>query len=246
MPLPTSPLVSRILATLPSGSATQDAFGLTVVPLAVRRKLGRPPPRLVFGELEPAHPAGLAATNRTTRTAIVRFGQRVRGGMIDRAVTASTPVFPGATAVVPVEPLSPGWWREGEQITAATLPPALIALLVLAGSDRYGLRSIARTALWEAYRQLSGRHVSDGLGGWLLMKGGRLLAAHLLGPDGQPPSEDGAAVEAYPLGLVRKALAEGSGDGAIQIVSRDAGIAEVWVVRASPQLADAVLAVAAG
>lgn len=243
MPLPTSPLVSRILAALPTASARQDTFGLTVVPLAVRSGLSRPPTRLVFRELEPADPTGLAATNRTSRPVIVRFGQRVRGGMTDRAVSAPTPVCPGASAVVPVEPLTAGWWREGEPTRADALPPALTALLVLAASDRPVLRSIARTALWEAYRQLPGRQVTARRGGWLLMQGGRLLAAHLGGPGG-PPSEDGAVVDAHPLGLVRQALAEGSGDGVIQIVSRDADASEVWLVRASPHLAEAVLTVA--
>lgn len=244
MPLPTSSLVSRILAAIPPGSAKQDGFGLTVVPLEVRGGLSRPPPRLVFRELEPAHPDSLVATNRTTRGGIARFGQRVCGGMTDRAVTASTAVLPGTTEVVPVEPLSPSWWRERESTTADALPPALTALLVLAASDRPGLRSVARTALWETYRQLSRRRLPDGRGGWLLMQGERLLAAHLVGPDGEPPPKGGALVGAHPLSLVRDALADGAGGGVIQIVSRDADVAEVWLVSASPHLAEAVLAVA--
>ena len=237
-------LVSRALATAIAGPPRLDAFGLTVVRLTVGT-VGRMPlasPSLVYRELEPPDPTLVAATNHARFTAAAQFGQLLVGGMAQRVVTVTTPLPTSETVVVPVGALSPRWWDQGRPRLAGQLQPALQALLRLATSDRPGLRSIARTTLWEAHRHPTGRRAEGSGDGWALFYGSTLLAIHLTGPLAEATPRDTPPSDATSLRMIRQALAEAPGaDHVAHAVQLDGNLLEVSVVRASMELPETVL-----
>jgi hypothetical protein len=237
-------LVSRALATAIAGPPRLDAFGLTVVRLTVGTvgPLPLASPGLVYRELVPPDPTRVAVTNHARFTGAAQFGQLLVGGMADRVVTVSTPLRPGETVVVPVAAVSPRWWDQGRARLAGQLQPAPLALLLLATSDRPGLRSIARTTLWEAYRHPTGRRAEGSGDGWALFYGSTLLAIHLTGPLAEATPRDTPPSDATSLRMIRQALAEAPGaDHVAHAVQLDGNLLEVSVVRASMELPETVL-----
>lgn len=224
-----SGFVHRILAAASTSPPSADEFGLTVVPLNLAPVPTQPPPRWRCQELEPPSPNALAAINPTRHAVVAPLAQLVTGGMTDRAIAVSTTIPPGRTATVPVEPLSPRWWYGGSPTLAGGLSAALTALVVLATSDRPGLRSIARTALWEGYRRPASHTVVGGSGGWALFQGRTLLAAHLLAPADLRAPEASPTAESSSMSLRSRELAA-TGDDIVHVVHRHADLIEVLLV----------------
>ncbi len=244
MPQSARLLVSRALGTATAGPPQLDAFGLTVVRLTVGTvgPLPLASPGLVYRELVPPDPTLVVVTNHARLIAAAQFGQLLIGGMAERVVTVTTALPPNATVVVPVAALSPRWWDQGRPRLAGQLQPALLALFRLAISDRPGLRSIARTTLWEAYRHSTGRRAVRCGDGWVLFHGSTLLAIHLMFPLGAGTSTDTSPSDATSLRMIRRALAEArSGDHVAHAVQLDGDLLEVSVVRASLELPETVL-----
>jgi hypothetical protein len=237
-------LVSRALATAIAGPPRLDAFGLTVVRLTVGTvgPLPLASPGLVYRELMPPDPTRVAVTNHARLIATAQFGQLLIGGMAERVVTVTTPLPPSETVVVSVGALSPRWWDQGRPRLAGQLQPALLALLRLATSDRPGLRSIAHTTLWEAFRHSTGRREERCGDGWALLHGSTLLAIHLTVPLAAATPRDTSSSDATSLRMIRRALAEApGGDHVAHAVQLDGDLLEVSVVRASLELPETVL-----
>ncbi len=244
MPHRPPPPALRLAAGRAPSAIRVDAYGLTLVDLGPSHSARRPAPPLLLGELDPPRPGGLAAVNPSGRPVTLTPGRLVTGGMSDRAVAAAVVVRPGMTSVVPVEPLSARWWPAGPPRAGGRLPPPLTALLILAGHGGAGLRSIARTALWDAYRRHPAPDRIDRASGWLLLRGRTVLAAHLVGePVPQPPTTSAAAPGPPPGDLGAGAAA---GPGMVRLRQGSGREARTWLVRISAELADLVLAGAAG
>jgi hypothetical protein len=243
LPQSTRLLVSRALPAATAGPPRLDAFGLTVVRLTVGTvgPLPLASPGLVYRELVPPDPTLVAVTNHARFIAAARFGQLLVGGMAERVVTVSTPLPPSETVVVPVAALSPRWWDQGRPRLAGQLQPAL-ALFRLATSDRPGLRSIAHTTLWEAYRHPRGRRAERSGDGWMLFHGSTLLAMHVMVRLGAAKSRDTPPSNATSMRLIRRALSEApAGDHVGHAVQLDGDLLEASVVRASLELPETVL-----
>jgi hypothetical protein len=231
---PSPPLLDRILPSLDLGIPTAGGFGLTVIPVGHRALPNRSPPGMIFGERDPPQPTEIIAGNPTRRTIVVPLGQVVSGGMADRAVATTVAIPPGGTAVLPVEPLSAQWWDAGVMGTAGELSSVLSALLIMARRGRPGLRSTARTALWAAYRH--GGDVPPPHGGWVLVRGSRVVALHLTVSSRLPSREaDSPATRSLPLG---RSLSAGADAELVRHVVRHGRWTELWLVRASPELPD--------
>lgn len=244
MPQSIQLLVSRALATAIAGPPRLDAFGLTVVRLTVGTvgPLHLASPGLVYRELAPPDPTRVAVTNHARFIATAQFGQVLIGGMAERVVSVTTPLPPSETVVVPVGALSPRWWDQGRPRLAGQLQPALLALLRLATSDRPGLRSIARTTLWEACRHSTGRREEWSGDGWVLFHGSTPLAIHLTVPLAAATPRDTSSSDATSLRMIRRALAEApGGDHVAHAVHLDGDLLEVSVVRVSLELPETVL-----
>ena len=240
MPHRPPPPALRLVAGRAPPAIRVDAYGLTLVHLGPAHSARRPPPPLLLGELDPPRPGGLAAVNPSGRPVTLTPGRLVTGGMSDRAVAAAVVVRPGTTSVVPVEPLSARWWPAGPPQADGRLPPALTALLVLAGHGGAGLRSIARTALWDGYRRHPAPDRIDHASGWLLLRGRTVLAAHLVGvPAPWPPATPAVSPCLPPGDLGTGADAD---PGLVRLSHGDGREARTWLVRASAELADLVLA----
>lgn len=242
MPHPTSPPALRVPAAPASGTTSVDPFGLTIVHLGPPLPGGPPPSQPLCSELDPPRPGALAAANPSGRRVALGVGQLVTGGMADRAVSAPVVLLPGTTSIVATEPLSSRWWPAGPPQAGGQLPPALTSLVILACHGATGLRSIARTALWEAYRRHGSPEDTDRPSGWLLLRGRTVLAARLVGgraprwlPTWPPPRISGVSRG--------NLLREGDAGTTVVRLSQQRGrrIA-TWLVRVSPELADAVLA----
>jgi hypothetical protein len=235
-------LPAGLRAGLASGTQRQDQFGLTVVTVGVGTPPTRPPPLPHFSELDPPDPGALVATNPGTWPVTVSVGQMVAGLMADRAVTTLVILPAGATMIVPVEPLSARWWQQGRQPSrAGRLPPALAALLILAGEGSAGLRSVARTALWEGYRRQGVDTEVGAQSAWVLLRGRTPLAAHLVLRRGlelepEPRPQQSSSASPAPLGQPG-----GAECGVVRLAHRRGSFVEVWVVRASLDLPDAVI-----
>jgi hypothetical protein len=239
MPHTTLSPAPRAVAALAPGAVATDQFGLTIVALGPRGSATRPPP--LFSELDPPDPGTLVAANPTPRVAELSVGDTLVGGMSDRAVVRGLVVPARATALVPVEPLSARWWPSHPPQLGAPLSPTLTALLILARQCGSGLRSIARTALWEGYRRQQVTDDVRGPYGWVLLARDAVLAAHLVQsrirwPAATPPPPG------TPPPSPTQHLQEGDADAAvIQLTDAQGRRIEVWLVRASPELPDAVL-----
>ena len=244
MSQPVPPDALHSLAALSSKTPGPDRFGLTILPLRLGNPPSRSPPSPCFSELDPPQPNSLIVANTSARMIVMPLGRLVLGGMADRALTAALTLPPGAAGIVPVEPLAARWWPAGGPRSAGRLPPALVALLILATHAGAGLRSVSRTALWEGYRRR--RPAEDGASpaNWVLLRGRNVLAAHLLGrvenlwmvpatPEAIPPP-----IHAVPP--------EGEGGDVVRLVHAHEDGFEVWWVRATWQLPTAVLGDAAG
>jgi hypothetical protein len=170
------------------------------------------------------------------------FGQRLTGGMADRVVATTMAMPPGEAAIIPVAPLKPRWWDEGPLQFHGRLLPTPLALLLLAASDRIGLRSLARTALWETCREPSEDDAVEDQDGWALFDGSTLLAAHLMVPRAGSSPAPAPPPEPPSSALVRRALAEAARDARVvwSVVSHP-DLIELSVVRASLTLPDAIL-----
>jgi hypothetical protein len=170
------------------------------------------------------------------------FGQRLTGGMANRVVVTTTAIPRGEDAIIPVAPIEPRWWDEGQLQLRGEIPPTLFALLQLAESDWIGLRSLARTALWEACREHFGDDAAAEQDGWALLDGPTLLAAHLRLPPAVPSPAPAPLQDPHSSALVRRALAEASRDGRVawSVVSHP-DLIELSLVRASLSLPEAIL-----
>ena len=170
------------------------------------------------------------------------FGQRLLGGMADRVVVTHSAIPEGENAIIPVAPLEPRWWDEGPLRLGGRLPPTPWALLQLAASDWVGLRSLARTALWEACRDPHGDETAAEQGGWALFDGPTLLAAYLMIPPKVPSAAPAPLQDPHSSALVRRALAEAARDARVawSVVSHP-DLTELSAVRASLTLPDAIL-----
>jgi hypothetical protein len=171
------------------------------------------------------------------------FGQRLTGGMANRVVVTTAAIPRAEAIIVPVTPLEPRWWDEGPLRVRGQLPPALLALLQLARSERTGLRSVAGTALWEGCRASSDDDPAVTQHGWVLLDGPVLLAARLMVPvavtslraRGQSPDPPG-------LALVRRALSDAEQDDRVAWSARPLGrLIDLTMVRASLTLPNAML-----
>jgi hypothetical protein len=231
----------RAVAAPASGTVATDQFGLTIVQLSPRGPATRPPPPPLFSELDPPDPGTLVAANPTPRVAGLALGDTLVGGMSDRAVVEALVLPPGASAVVAVEPLSARWWPGHLPQPGPPLSPALTALLILARQGGRGLRSIARTALWEGYRRREVTGDVRGPYGWVLLGSHTVLAAHLVQsrirwPPAAPRPRGTPATP--PTHLPQEDDAD---TGVVQLTHSHGRRIEVWLVRASPELPDAVL-----
>jgi hypothetical protein len=170
------------------------------------------------------------------------FGQRLLGGMADRVVVTHSAIPDGANAIISVAALEPRWWDEGPLRLGGRLPPTLLALLQLAASDWFGLRSVAHTALWEACRELPGDGAAAEQDGWALLEGPTLLAAYLTGPPEVASAAPAPPQDPHSSALVHRALAEAAQDARVawSTVSHFDFI-ELSAVRASRSLPEAIL-----
>lgn len=245
MPPTSPPLLDGILTSPPSAIPASDSFGLTLLPVGPVSVPTRSPPEVVYAELDPPAPTRILANNPTRRGVVIRLGQVVAGGMADRALTTSVTIAPRATSVVPVEPLSSRWWDAGVMRGGDELPPALSALLILAGRAGPGLRCIARTVLWTACPQRD-RDLTPPRGDWVLLDGARVLALHLV--RGMPAlrARRAARWPAEPGGtLLRAGPGDAGGEVIRHVVSHVSGT-ELWLVRASLDLPDLILGAVPG
>jgi hypothetical protein len=170
------------------------------------------------------------------------FGQRLLGGMADRVVVTHSAVSEGENAIIPVAPLEPRWWDEGPLRLGGRLPPTVLALVQLAASDWIGLRSLARTALWETCRERPGDETAAEQSGWALLDGPTLLAAYLMVPSDVSSAAPTPLDDPHSSALVRRALDEAARDARVawSVVSHP-DLTELSVVRASLSLPDAIL-----
>jgi hypothetical protein len=238
-------LSTRLLSAISAGSPERDGFGLTVIPLQVRgADAGRPQlaEPLAARELQVPEPRNVVMASAAGAAGLATFGQRLTGGMADRVVMATSAIPRGQNAIIPVAPLEPRWWDEGPLRLRGQLSPTLVALLQLAASDWIGLRSLARTALWEACRGSCDGALVAVPDSWALFDGRTLLAGRLMlapavssrAPDSPPDPHSSA--------LVRRALAEAAEGArfAWSAVSHP-DLTELSMVRASLILPEAIL-----
>jgi hypothetical protein len=234
-----------LLGAVIAGRPRRDRYGLTVIPLQVR---GADPARrrdvlpLIVRELQPPTPEAVIMNDAQGRGGAAIFGQRLLGGMADRVVVTHSAIPEGDNAIIPVAALEPRWWDEGPLRLGGRLPPTLLALVQLAASDWTGLRSLARTALWEAYRERPGDEAAAEQGGWALLDGPTLLAAYLLVPPDVSSAAPTPLDDPHSSTLVRRALDEAARDARVawSAVSHP-DLTELSVVRASLSLPDAIL-----
>ena len=241
-------LSPRLLGSISAGPPRRDRFGLTVIPLQVRgadsaRRRYVPP--LIVRERQPPTPEAVTMNDTQGRGGPATFGQRLLGGMADRVVVTHSAIPEGDNAIIPVAALEPRWWDEGPLRPGGRLPPTLLALVQLAASDWTGLRSLARTALWEACRELPGDHAGAEQDGWALLEGPTLLAAYLIGrPEAAAPAPPH---DPHSSALVRRALTEAARDDRVEwsTISRRP-LVQLFMTRRSLALPEAVLGASAG
>ena len=245
MPHPARLLSPRLLGAVTAGPPRRDRYGLTVIPIQVR---GADPVRpryaqpLTVRELQPPTPEAGIMNDACESGGAAVFGRRLLGGMADRVVVTHSAIPEGENAIIPVAPLEPRWWDEGPLRLGGRLPPTVLALLQLAASDWIGLRSLARTALWEACREPLGDDTAAEEDGWALLDGPTLLAAHLLLPPAVSSPAPDLLPDPHSSALVRRALAEAVRDARVawSTVSHFDFI-ELSAVRASRSLPEAIL-----
>ena len=245
MPHPAHLLSPRLLGAVTAGSSGRDGYGLTIIPIQVR---GADPawrrcvPPLIVRELQPPTPEAVLMNDAQGSGGAAVFGQRLLGGMADRVVVTHSTIPEGENAIIPVAPLEPRWWDEGPLRLCGRLPPTPWALLQLAASDWVGLRSLARTALWEACRELPGDDAAAEQDGWALLDGPTLLAAYLMVPPDVSSATPAPLDDPRSSALVRRALDEAARDARVawSVVSHP-HLTELSVVRASLTLPDAIL-----
>jgi hypothetical protein len=234
-----------LLGAVIAGPPGRDRFGLTVIPLrvrgadATRPQLAQP---LTARELQVPSPGNVVIASAAGAAGSAAFGQRLTGGMADRVVMATSALPRGQNAVIQVAPLEPRWWDEGPLRLDGRLPPTLLALLLLTASDRIGLRSLARTALWEACRELPDGNAATEQDGWALLEGPTLLAAYLMVPPAVAAATPAPLQDAHSSALVRRTLGEAARDArfAWSAVSHPA-LTELSIVRASLNIPEAIL-----
>jgi hypothetical protein len=239
-----------LLGTVIAGSPRRDRYGLTVIPLQIhgadpaRRRDVLPP---IVRELQPPTPGAVVIANTAGRAGPAVFGQRLTGGMADRVVATTTAAPPGGASVTPVTPLEPRWWNEGPLRLGGRLPPTVLALLLLAASDWIGLRSLARTALWEACRELPEDGRAEAEDGWAILDGSTLLAAHLILPGAMSSPAPAPALKTHSSTLVHRALTDAARDDRVvwSTTSRR-DLVELSILRPSLALPEAVLRPSAG
>jgi hypothetical protein len=233
-------LPHRMPSSPPSGTPKVDQFGLTVIPVGPVSVPTCSPSGVFYEELDPPVPTRIIARNPTRRTISVPLGQVVTGGMADRALATTVTIAPRTTSVVRVEPLSSRWWAVGATTTAGHLSPALSALLILAGGARPGLRSIALTVLWTAYRQ-PGCDVTPPSREWVLLCDSRVLAVHLVRSAPSPGSRGARpSAAAQSLAWRRSQPTEPAANLVRHVVSHGPWT-ELWLVRASVALPEVIL-----
>jgi len=193
-------------------------------------------------ELQPPTPEAVIMDDAHGSRVAAAFGQRLLGGMADRVVVTHSAIPDGANAIISVAALEPRWWDEGPLRLGGRLPPTLLALVQLSASDWTGLRSLARTALWEACRERPGDETAAEQGGWALLDGPTLLAAYLMVPPDVSSAAPTPLDDPHSSTLVRRALNEAARDARVawSAVSHP-DLIELSVVRASLSLPDAIL-----
>jgi hypothetical protein len=239
-----------LLGAISAGPPGRDRFGLTVIPLQVRGadsarpQLDQP---LAARELQVPSPGNVVMASAAGAAGLATFGQRLTGGMADRVVMATSAIPRGQNAIILVAPLEPRWWDQGPLRFRGQLSPTLVALLQLAVSDWVGLRSLARTALWQACREPANGDLAAEQGGWAVLDGPTILAAHLLLPPAvSSPSAPGPPLDPHSSALVRRALSEAARDDRVGWSAQSQGrLIELSMVRASLTLPDAILRAAA-
>lgn len=239
-----------LLGTVIAGPPRRDRYGLTVIPLQVRgaeSAQARSAPRLVVRELQPPTPGAVLIANTAGRAGTAVFGQRLTGGMADRVVATTTAAPPGEASIAPVAPLEPRWWDEGPLRLGGRLPPTVLALLLLAASDWIGLRSLARTALWEACRELPEDAWAEAEDGWAILDGSTLLAAHLILPGAMSSPAPAPTLEMPSSTLFHRALTDAARDDRVvwSTTSRR-DLVELSILRPSLALPEAILRASAG
>ena len=245
MPHPARLLSPRLLGAVTAGPPRRDGYGLTVMPIQVRgahpaRRRHVPP--LIVRELQPPTPEAVITSDAQGSGGAAVFGQRLLGGMADRVVVTHSAIPEGENTIIPVAPLEPRWWDEGPLRLWGRLPATLLALVQLAASEWIGLRSLARTALWEACRELPRDDAPAEQDGWALLDGPTLLAAYLMVPPAVASAAPAPLQDPHSSALVRRALAEAARDARVawSAVSHP-DLIELSVVRASLSLPEAIL-----
>jgi hypothetical protein len=193
-------------------------------------------------ELQPPTPEAVITSDAQGSGGAAVFGQRLLGGMADRVVVTHSAIPEGENAIIAVAPLEPRWWDEGPLRLGGRLPPTVLALLQLAASDWMGLRSLARTALWEVCRGPLGDDAPSEHDGWALLDGPTLLAAYVMVPPAVESAAPAPLQDLHASALVRRALAEAERDARVawSAVSHP-DLTELSVVRASLSIPEAIL-----
>jgi hypothetical protein len=192
-------------------------------------------------ELQPPTPDAVIMNVAQGREGAVVFGQRLLGGMADRVVVTHSAIPKDDNAIIPVAALEPRWWDQGPLRLGGRLPPTILALVQLAASDWTGLRSLARTALWEACRERPGDETAAEQRGWALLDGPTLLAAHLILAGAMSSSAPAPALETPSSTLVHRALADAArDDGVVWSTTSRCDLVELSILRPSLALPEAV------
>jgi hypothetical protein len=239
-----------LLGAIIAGPPRRDRYELTVIPLQARGAdpaRRRDVPQLIVRELQPPTPEAVIMNGAQGSEGAVVFGQRLLGGMADRVVVAHSAIPEGDNAIIPVAALEPRWWDEGPLRLGGRLPPTPWALLQLATSDWIGLRSVGRTALWDACREFPQDPWAEAEDSWALLDGPTLLAAHLTLPAAMSSPVPAPASETPSSTLVHRALTDAARDDRVvwsTILGRD--LVELSVLRPSLALPEAVLRASAG
>lgn len=215
MPHPSHSPALRAVTAPASGTVSTDQFGLTIVPLGGPGAAKRPPPPPLLSELDPPDPGSLLAANPTSRLVGLGLGDTL--------------------------PLSARWWRLDSPQLGAPLPPALAALLILAREAGTGLRSSARTALWEGYRRTVTAEPLGGPSRWALLRGQTVLAMHLVRWGSARPSAASPRPGTLATSPVHPHPGGDAATSVVRLTHAEGHRMEVWLVRASRELPDAVL-----
>lgn len=240
-------IAGRVLANASFDFPKLDRFGLSVVPIRVGAVVASRTANagIIASELDPPQPDVLTIANRSGVTRTVSFGQILAGGWADRVVAESAQVLPRRTIWLPVAPLSPRWWNQGPLALAGQLEPALLALLRLAVNGGGGLRSVAQTALWDAYGHNAHVEPDATEQSWALLHGSTVLAGRLIAPIEKLPSRPAPGHESSCDPVVISPAGARTDDGVLRSLHLFPDHLEMTAVQATEHLVDVILAATA-